>query len=102
MIRFFLSVLSVSSVVHCGSVRRSYSSEAFLMRWLTLGAAAVLLAALSGCAQPRSRVFGTVRFQGKPLAYGTIVFLPPDNQAYPVRLDANGSYQTPPIPRGHI
>ena len=60
----------------------------------------MLLAALSGCAQPRSRVFGTVRFQGKPLAYGTIVFLPPDNQAYPVRLDANGSYQTPPSPGG--
>jgi hypothetical protein len=36
------------------------------------------------------------------VAHGTIIFLATDNQAYPVRLQADGSYQSPPIPVGHV
>jgi hypothetical protein len=72
------------------------------MHWLRIGIAAVFLAVLSGCGQPRSQVHGTVRYQGKPLAEGTIVFLAPDNQAYPVKIHSDGSYQIASLPRGRV
>lgn len=72
------------------------------MRWLKLGAAALLLALIGGCGQPRSRVHGTVRYQGKPLTAGTIIFLASDNRAYPVKIRSDGSYQLAALPRGHI
>ena len=71
------------------------------MRWFALGAVVLFAFASSGCAKPRYRVHGTVRFDGKPVAHGTIIFLA-DNQTYPVRLQADGSYQSPLIPAGHV
>jgi hypothetical protein len=72
------------------------------MRWLKLGAAAMVFLVIGGCGQPRSRVHGIVRYQGKPLISGTIVFLAPDNQAYPVKIQSDGSYQIASVPRGHV
>ncbi|HTU89964.1 MAG TPA: hypothetical protein VMF69_07700 [Gemmataceae bacterium] len=73
------------------------------MRWLKLGAAALLVALIGGCGQqPRSRVYGTVRYQGKPLGGGTIVFVASDNRTYPVQIQADGSYQIDSLPRGHV
>ena len=72
------------------------------MRWFALGTIVVFVIASSGCGKPRYRVHGTVRFDGKPVARGTIIFVASDNQAYPVRLQADGSYQSPPIPVGRV
>lgn len=72
------------------------------MRWLNLGAAALLLTLIGGCGQPRSRVHGTVRYQGKPLTGGTVVFLASDNRTYPVKIQSDGSYQIDALPRGHV
>ncbi len=62
----------------------------------------LLLLGLAGCGSPRSRVHGTIRCKGQPLARATIIFLAPDNQAYPARIRADGSYQVASLPRGRI
>jgi hypothetical protein len=72
------------------------------MRWLILGTAALVLVTSGGCSKPRGRVHGTVRYQGKPLAGATVIFLASDNQVYPVRIQPDGSYQSPSLPQGHI
>jgi hypothetical protein len=72
------------------------------MNWFRMGIAAALVALLGGCGQPRSQVHGTVHYKGKPLSAGTIVFLAPDNQAYPVRIQPDGSYQVASLPRGRV
>jgi hypothetical protein len=43
-----------------------------------------------------------VRYQGKPLTAGTLIFLPLDNQAYPVAIRSDGSYEIASLPRGRI
>src|SRR5262249_53154930 len=48
------------------------------------------------------RVHGTLRYQGQPLANATIIFMAPDNQAYPARTKDDGSYQIASVPRGKI
>jgi hypothetical protein len=72
------------------------------MRRFAFGAVVVFIIASSGCTKPRYRVHGIVRFDGQPVAHGTIIFLGSDNQAYPVRLQGDGSYQSPPIPGGRV
>jgi len=61
-----------------------------------------LLLLIVGCGQPRSRVYGIVRYQGKPLTGGTIIFLASDNRTYPVKIQEDGSYQIAALPRGRI
>jgi hypothetical protein len=72
------------------------------MRQLFLLTIALVLPSLVGCGYPHGRVHGTVRYQGKPLTNATIIFLAPDNQAYPVRLGPDGSYQVASLPQGHL
>jgi hypothetical protein len=72
------------------------------MRCLVLGAALVLLAAFSGCGPGRARVHGVIRYQGKPLKGGTIIFLAADNQAYPAPIAQDGSYQIAAVPCGPV
>jgi hypothetical protein len=71
------------------------------MRWLIVGVAAALLVGSGGCAK-RSEVHGTVRYQGKLLTRGTIIFLAPDKRAYPVAIGRDGSYRIASLPRGTI
>jgi hypothetical protein len=72
------------------------------MRRLSLLLVAALVLAPAGCGGARSRVHGTVRYKGQPLTNATIIFLAPDNQAYPVRLGKDGAYEVASLPRGRI
>src|SRR5260370_36257210 len=72
------------------------------MRCLMLCTAAVLLVAAGGCARPRYPLHGIVRYKGEPVTAGTIIFLGPDNQVYPAKIQSDGSYQMAAVPRGHI
>lgn len=73
------------------------------MRRLVQVTLAVILLVMAGCGpMPRSRVHGTVRFNGQPLTNATLIFLASDNQAYPVRLKSDGSYELPAVPQGRI
>lgn len=72
------------------------------MRRVFLAVAVALLVGAGGCSQPRSRVHGTVHYQGKPLSGATVIFLAPDNQAYPASTKADGSYEIAGVPRGQI
>ncbi len=71
------------------------------MRRLTLGAVALFVLWSAGCGVRSSRVHGTVSFQGKPLANGSIIFLS-NGRAYPARIGSDGSYSLPSLPHGHI
>lgn len=72
------------------------------MRKLLVGAAAVLLLFCLGCGVQRSRVYGTVRYNGRPLTGATVIFLAHDNQAYPVDVKTDGFYERSGVPRGPV
>lgn len=71
------------------------------MRLLLL-AAATVAAAIPGCDMPRSRVHGTVKYQGKPVTGGTVIFLTRDNMTYVADLQSDGTYSVTGIPRGPV
>lgn len=72
------------------------------MRFCLL-AAAVFAAALSGCGDvPRSRVHGTVKFQGKPLTGATVIFIASDNKTYLTELKEDGSFAAAGVARGPV
>jgi hypothetical protein len=64
----------------------------------------VLAVVLSqGCSGgPRSDVFGTITYEGKPVKGGTIILLAPDNRTYPGRIQDDGSYRITSVPQGKI
>ena len=64
--------------------------------------AIVLVFALAGCESPRSRVHGTLKYQGQPLSDVTLIFLASDNQTYPAYPKADGTYEVVGLPRGKV
>jgi hypothetical protein len=58
----------------------------------------LLLGAITGCGGSRAEVSGTVRYDGKPLSFGTIQFLGPDGIpcAGQIQPDGTFSVQVPP------
>jgi hypothetical protein len=75
-----------------------------MRRGLTTAAVFIAAAALiAGCGDyPRSRVHGTVKYQGKPLTNATVMFLTRDNQVYRAELAADGSYQVFGVVQGPV
>ena len=61
--------------------------------------ACLLIASASGCAKS-SRVYGTVKFQGKPLTYGAVVFMAANNQNYPADIRPDGTFEVHGVPYG--
>src|SRR5262245_28735020 len=70
------------------------------MRRLAIGT--LLLVAAAGCDAPRSRVHGTVKHQGKPLAGALITLFGADNMTYSTTTDADGTYAVDRVPRGKV
>ena len=67
--------------------------------------AAAVTAALvaSGCGDvPRSNIHGTVKYQGRPLASGMVIFLAKDNKTHLVDLNPDGTYQVTGVARGPV
>jgi hypothetical protein len=66
---------------------------------------AVVIAALlvvPGCGNPRARVHGTLKYQGKPLGGAIITFFSTDNAAFSARTRTDGTYQVTGVPQGAV
>ena len=72
--------------------------------WMVLAVVFATLA-LCGCGSgniPRSRVHGVVKYQGKPLADSTIIFIASDNKTHLSQLKADGSYDMVGVAQGPV
>ncbi len=65
------------------------------------GLAAVVLSGCGGDVQ-RGKLHGTIKSQGKPVSFGTLIFLGSDNMTYPADLGKDGSYTVERVPFGPI
>jgi hypothetical protein len=63
-------------------------SEARLLGWLLLP---ILLAGVCGCGRT-AKVSGKVTYQGRPVAYGSVIFLSADKTARSGVIEPDGSY----------
>lgn len=73
--------------------------------WRLLSGAALLLVVVIGCGPKGPKqypVTGTVRYQGKALPLGTVVFVPEDGPiSGPVRIDQDGRYRLEAVAGRH-
>jgi hypothetical protein len=67
-----------------------------------IAGALCLLLLSSGCSAPKSRVYGTISYQGKPLTGATIVLICPDNSTSQARVRSDGSYEIASVSRGEV
>src|SRR2546430_2386810 len=73
------------------------------MRRFVVGTAVLVLVVALGCGErPRSRVSGTVTYQGKPLAGAVVTFFGSDNQTYTADTKPDGAYEVAGVPRGPV
>jgi hypothetical protein len=63
---------------------------------------AVVILALGCGDKPRSRVFGKVTYQNKPLARAVITFFGSDNMTYVAESKDDGTYEVAGVPRGQV
>lgn len=66
-------------------------------------AVGVAIVLIIGCEsnEPRGRVHGTVKYQGKPFP-GTVIFLAKDNKTHTAELKADGSYEVSGVALGPV
>lgn len=73
------------------------------MRRLCVAAVAVLALLAAGCGErPRSRVHGVVKYEGKPLAGGMLIFLTADNMTTVADIQPDGTYAVDGVARGSV
>jgi hypothetical protein len=63
---------------------------------------ALLLAALSGCHNARSKVYGKVTFKGEAVPSGTVVFYGAGDQVANAALLPDGTYEATEVPFGEV
>jgi hypothetical protein len=76
-----------------------YDQRALPRRWASLGLAALLLLGAAGCAS-KGTVTGKIKYQGKPLGGGVVVFSVPDKGSVRAEIGEDGSYRVDKVPRG--
>jgi hypothetical protein len=58
---------------------------------------------IAGCGDtPRSKIHGTIKYQGKPLTNATLTFFAKDNSTHMAILNPDGTYTVDRVPRGPI
>ena len=67
-----------------------------------LGIVIAVLIVVPGCGVARSRVHGTLKYQGKPLGGAIISFFDRDNATFTARTRPDGTYAVDGIARGTI
>lgn len=72
------------------------------MRHLLCLLSLALTLTLIGCGPARSNVSGTVRYKGKPLTSGTIIFLASDNKNHQADIGPDGKYKMTGVARGKV
>ncbi len=70
-------------------------------RWIAALLLSILLAAAGGCGK-RATVTGKVTYQGRPVTYGSVIFLSADNTARSGAIAADGSYTVEGVPLGAV
>jgi hypothetical protein len=72
------------------------------MRNICLAVGLLVLVA-SGCGDvPRSKIHGTIKYQGKPLTNATVTFFSSDNMTHMAILNPDGTYTVDRVPRGKV
>jgi hypothetical protein len=61
---------------------------------------AMVFAALGGCGGRTATVTGKVSYQGRPVTYGSVIFVGADKSARSTAIEADGSYMVASVPRG--
>jgi hypothetical protein len=61
---------------------------------------ALLLLSVNGCGPSRGNVTGKVSYQGRPLAWGTVVLIASDQMAYHGAIHQDGTYTIRNVPTG--
>jgi hypothetical protein len=73
------------------------------MRRFVGGIALTVVVLTLGCGErPRSRVHGTVTYQGKPLGGAIVTFFGSDNQTYSASTGPDGAYEVTRVPHGTV
>jgi hypothetical protein len=73
-----------------------------MTRKLIAGVAVLIAAAIPGCSEAHSRVYGKVQYQGKPLAGATVTFFGANNKTYTADTGPDGTYDLPAVVRGPL
>lgn len=55
-----------------------------------------------GCSGPKSKIHGTVTYQGVAVPNAMVIVLAADNQSYTATTGSDGRYELPGIPQGQI
>ncbi len=61
----------------------------------------VLLAGLCGCGRT-AKITGKVTYQGRPVRYGSVIFLSADKTARSCAIESDGSYAIEGVPTGEV
>jgi hypothetical protein len=69
--------------------------------YAALAALALVPLGLAGCGTPRGSVSGTVKYQGKPVIYGTVMFVGTDNIPVVAMIQPDGSYRATEVLAGN-
>jgi hypothetical protein len=90
----FLDPLGASSTM-------MYASRHRHARWLPASVIlATMILAASGCGNGNGSVSGTVTYQNKPVASGTVLIVGSDSLPYYSNIKEDGSYLVPKVPIG--
>lgn len=69
-------------------------------RWIGGALCSILLLFLCGCGNS-ANVSGKISYQGRPITYGSVIFLRSDNSAFTAAIKPDGSYLVEGIPPGN-
>jgi hypothetical protein len=70
------------------------------MRFLVQLASAAVIVAVTGCGPATTDVAGKVTYQGKPVVYGTVVFIGADGTPKSGAIQLDGTYRVTGVPIG--
>jgi hypothetical protein len=75
-----------------------------MIRTYTALVLVAFIATLTGCGGgvQRGTVQGTLKYQGKPLAGSTVIFLASDNQTHRAEIGKDGTYSIPGVAYGKV
>jgi hypothetical protein len=72
------------------------------MRLIVFSIGLMGLGILAGCNPSTTKVHGVVKYKGKPLTHGAVVFFGNDNMTYPGDIRPDGTYVAVNVPQGEV
>ena len=71
-------------------------------RWIASATVLIAIATAGGCGNGATTVTGKVTYRGRPVTYGSIVFLSADKTARSAVIQPDGSYTVENVPPGPV